>query len=58
MYIESDLTATFHIIDNQFLIELLAKKIGLHSVVLRFIRNYLSNGSQQIIINGSLPGDV
>ena len=52
-----DLSAAFDI-DHQFSFEILAKKIGLQSVVLLFIKIYLSNRSQQVIINGCLSGDV
>ena len=38
-------------IDHQFLFEILAKRIGLQSVVLLFIKNYLWHRSQQVIIN-------
>ena len=38
--------------------EILAKRIGLQSVVLLFIKYYLSLRSQQIIISGCLSGDV
>ena len=58
MYIGLDLSAAFDIIDHQFLFEILAKRIGLPSVVLLFTKNYLSNRSQQVIINGCLSGDV
>ena len=58
MYIGVDLSAAFDIIDHQFLSEILAKRIGLQSVVLLFIKNYLSHRSQQIIINRCLSGDV
>ena len=58
MYIGLDLSAAFDIIDHHFLFERLAKKIGLQSVVLLFIENYLSHRSQQVIINGCLSGDV
>ena len=57
MYIGFDLSAAFDI-DHQFLFEILAKRIGLQSVVLLFIKNYLSHCSQQAIINGCLSGDV
>ena len=58
MYIGLDLSAAFDIIDHQFLFEIIAKRIGLQSVVLLFIKNYLSHRSQQVIINGCLSGDV
>ena len=58
MYIGLDLSAAFDIIDHQFLFEVLAKRIGLQSVVFLFIKNYLSNRSQEVIINGCLSGDV
>ena len=58
MYIGLDFSAAFDIIDHHFLFEILAKKIGLQSVVLLFIENYLSHRSQQVIINGCLSGDV
>ena len=58
MYIGLDLSAAFDIIDHPFLFEILAKRIGLQSVVLLFIKNYLLNRSQQVIINGYLSGDV
>ena len=38
MYIGLDLSAAFDIIDHQFLFEILAKMIGLQSVVLLFIK--------------------
>ena len=57
IYIGLDLSAAFDIIDHQFLIEILAKGIGLLSVVLLFFKNFLSNRSQQVIINGYLSGD-
>ena len=50
MHIGLDLSAVFDIIDHQSLFETLGKKIGLLSVVLLFIKNYLSNRSQQVII--------
>ena len=53
MYVGLDLSAAFDI-DHQFLFEILAKKIGLQSVVLLFIKIYLSNRSQQVILNGCL----
>ena len=58
MYIGLDLSAAFDIIDHQFLFVILAKRIGLQSFVLLLIKNYLSNRSQQVIINGCLSGDV
>ena len=58
MYIGLDLSAACDIIDNQFLHEILAKRIGLQPVVLLFIKNYLSNRSQHVILNGCLSGDV
>ena len=58
MHIGFDLSAAFDIIDHQFLFEILAKRIGLQSVVLLFIKNYLSNRSQQVIINRCLSGEV
>ena len=58
MYIGLDLSAAFDFIDHQFLFEILAKRIGLQSVVLLFIKNYLSHRSQQVIINERLSGDV
>ena len=58
MYIGLELSAAFDIIDPQFLFEILAKRIGLQSVVLLFIQNYLSHRSKQVIINGCLSGDV
>ena len=54
MFIQLDLSAAFDIIDNQFLFEILAKTISLQSVVLLFIKKYLSHRSQQVIINGCL----
>ena len=57
-YIGFDLSAAFDIIYHQFLFEILMKKIGLQSVALLFIKIYLSNRSQQVIINGCLSGDV
>ena len=48
MHIGLDLSAAFAIIDYQFLFAILAKRIGLQSVVLLFIENYLSNRSQQL----------
>ena len=50
MYIGLDLFAAFDIIDHQFSIETLAKRIGLQYIVLLFIEN-LSNRSQQVLIN-------
>ena len=58
MYIGLDLSAAFDIINHQFSIAILAKTIGLHCVLFLFIENYLSNRSQQVIINGCLSGDV
>ena len=58
MYIGLDLSAAFDVVDHQFLFEILAKRIGLQSVVLLFFKNYLSRRSQQVIINGCLSGDV
>ena len=58
MYIGLALSAAFDIIDHEFLFEILAKRIGLQSVVLLFIQNYLSHRSKQVIINGCLSGDV
>ena len=58
MYIGLDLSAAFDIIDHQFLFEILAKRIGLQSVVLLFNKNYLSHRSQQVIIKRCLSGDV
>ena len=55
MYIGLDLSAAFDIIDNQFLFDILAKKIRLQSVLLLFVKNYRS---QQVIIKGCLSGDV
>ena len=57
MYIGLDLSAAFDIVDHQFLFEILAKRIGLQSVVLLFIKNCLSNRSQQVFIKGCLSGD-
>ena len=57
MYIGLELSAAFDIIDRQFFFEILATKIGLQSVVLLFIKNYLSNRSQQVFIMGCLSGD-
>ena len=54
IYIGIDLSAA---IDHQFLFEILAKRIGLQSVVLLFIRYYLSHRSQQVIIIGYICGD-
>ena len=53
MYVGLDLSAAFDI-DHQLLFEILVKKIGLQSVVLLFIKIYLSNRSQQVILNGCL----
>ena len=58
IYIGLDLSAAYDIIDNQFFFEILVKKIGLQSVLLLFIQNYLSNLSQQVIIKGCLSGVV
>ena len=58
MYIGLDLSAAFDNNNHQFLFEILAKSIGLQSVVLLSIKNYLLNRSQQVIINGCLSGDV
>ena len=58
MYIGLDLSAAFDIIDHQFSFEISAKRIGLQSVVLLFIKNYLLHRSQQVIINGCVSGDV
>ena len=58
MYIGLDLSAAFDIVDHQFLFEILAKRIGLQSVVLLFIKNYLSRRKQQVIMNACLSGDV
>ena len=58
IYIRLDLSAAFDVIDHQFLFEILAKRIGLQSVVLLFIKKYLSICSQQVIVNGCLSGDV
>ena len=58
MYIGLDLSAAFDIIDHQILLEILAKKVGLQSVVVLVTENYLSNGSQQVIINGCLSSGV
>ena len=58
MYIGLDLSAAFDIIDPLFLVEILAKRIGLQSALLLFIKNYLSHCLQQVIINGCLSGDV
>ena len=52
------LSTTFDIFDHQFLFEILAKSIGLQTVVLLFIKNYHLHCSQQIIINGCHSGDV
>ena len=48
----------FDIIDNQILIEMLAKRIGLQFVVLLFIKNFVLNRSQQVITNERFPGDI
>ena len=45
MYTGLDLSAAFDIIDHQFLFEILAKRVGLQSVLLLFIKNYLSHHS-------------
>ena len=50
MYIGLDISDAFDIIDHQFLFEILAKRIGLQSVVLLFIKIYLSHRLQQVII--------
>ena len=58
MYIGLDLSAALDIVDLQLLFEILAKRIGLKSVMLLFIKNYLSNRSQEVIMNGCLSDDV
>ena len=58
MYIGLGLSAAFDIFDHQFLFEILVKSIGLQTVVLLFIKNYHSNCSKQIIMNGCLTDDV
>ena len=58
MYIGLDLTEAFDIIDHRFLFEILAKRIGLWSVVLMFIKNYLSIRSPQVIIKWCFSSDV
>ena len=58
MYIGLDLSLAFVIFDHQFLFEILAKRIGLQSVVLLFIKNYLLHRLQQVIINVCVSGDV
>ena len=58
MYSGLGLSATFDIFDHQFLFEILAKSIGLQTVMLLFIKDYHLHCSQQIIINGCHSGDV
>ena len=53
-----DFLGAFDIIDQQFLFEIIAKKIGFQCVVLPFVNNHLSNSSQQVSINERLFGDV
>ena len=57
MYIELDLSAVFDIIDHQFFY-ILANGVVFQSLVLIFIKNYLFPGSQQVITNRCLSGDV
>ena len=57
MYTNLDLSTAFIIIIHQFLFKILAKKIGLQSVVLLFIENFHSHRSQEFIIVGPLSGD-
>ena len=51
-----DFAKVSHSVNHDILLNKLKMKFGIDGLVLQFLRDYLSNRKQQVVINGSLSG--